>query len=359
MMAREPVPFVSERTQELRGKVLPLGSVTPSLDLSQLVRGWLTRGGFSVAYGPSNCGKTFLLADLGMHVATGQDWLGNKVQQGAVVYVAAEGGGGIRNRIAAMLKTRPEVDEAVPFYLLPTAINLMSEGDTVSLSELLPDTEVSLIVIDTMARALGHGDENAAKDVGIFVQNVDALRERTGAHVCVVHHSGKDADRGARGSSALRAAVDTEIAVSADHQVTAPKQRDLPQPAPLYFCLQTVELGHDLDGEPVTSAVVIQADEPTPNANKSKPLGGKAEVALEALRDAIREDGEVKNGPDWPGNRKVVARTKWFVRCDVHGLTSGTSESAARTAFARAKGRLIEFNKVRMLNDYAWLVDED
>ena len=359
MQTYEPVPFVSDRTKEMRRKILPLNQVSARLDISQLVRGWLTVGGFSILYGPSNCGKTFLMTHAAMCVATGADWFGSKVRQGAVVYVAAEGGGGINNRIAALRRTRPEIDASTPFYLLPTAINLMSQGDAVSLADLLPDEQVSLIVIDTMARALGGGDENTAKDVGVFVQNVDALRERTGAHVCVVHHSGKDAERGARGSSALRAAVDTEIAVTADGQVSAPKQRDLPQPAPVFFDLEAVELGRDSDGFPVTSAIVVQADGPRKTANKSKPLGGKAEVALEALRDAIREDGETRIGPDWPSNRKVVDRTKWRERCDAHGLTSGASESAARTAFNREKDRLIEANKVRIYNNYVWLACDE
>lgn len=356
MQPHEPIPFMSDRTKELRSKVLPFGQVSARLDISQLVRGWLTKGGFSVLYGPSNCGKTFLMTHLAICIATGKPWLGNSVRQGAVVYVAAEGGGGINNRIAAQRESCPEADGSTPFYLLPTAINLMGQGDAVSLSELLPDEAISLLVIDTMARALGDGDENTAKDVGIFVQNIDALRDRTGAHVCVVHHSGKDADRGARGSSALRAAVDTEIAVSADRQVTAPKQRDLPQPAPLFFDLETVELGKDADGFPVTSAIVVQSDALELSPKASKAIGGKAEVALEALREAIREDGEIRLGSEWPQNRKVVDRTKWRVRCDAHGLTSGASESAGRTAFNRAKDRLIEANRVRIFNDYAWLV---
>ena len=96
MTKLEPIPFVLERAKDLRSHLLGLSDIEPVLNCAQLVHGWLTTGGLSVVYGPSNCGKTFFVADLSMHVAAGMPWRGCKVQQGAVVYAAAEGGAGIK-----------------------------------------------------------------------------------------------------------------------------------------------------------------------------------------------------------------------------------------------------------------------
>ena len=69
---------------------------------------------------------------------------------------------------------------------------------------------VGLIVIDTLSRVMAGGNENAPEDMGALVRNIDRLRDETGGAVLLVHHSGKDLSRGARGHSLLRAATDTE-----------------------------------------------------------------------------------------------------------------------------------------------------
>ena len=70
------------------------------------------------------------------------------------------------------------------------------------------------IVVDTLSRALAGGDENSPVDMGRIVVAADRIRAETGAHFTYVHHTGKDAARGARGHSLLRAATDTEIEVT-------------------------------------------------------------------------------------------------------------------------------------------------
>jgi hypothetical protein len=212
------------------------------------------------------------------------------------------------------------------------------------------------VVIDTLARSMGAGDENTAKDAAMFVRNCDLIREATGAHVMVIHHTGKDEDRGARGSSALRAAVDNEIQVTSEWEILSRKQRDQPQPDPLHFELRSVVLGMDEDGEPVTSAVVDVAEPPKPTR---KPLMGRNEVAMQALYDALRQHGTTKSGNTWPHNHKVVAVDHWREACGVHGLTTGSSDSAARQAFKRAKDKLMDMDEVREFGDHVWRVQDD
>jgi hypothetical protein len=150
---------------------------------------------------------------------------------------------------------------------------------------------VALVVIDTLSRAMQGGNENASEHMGAFVINVDKLRIATGAHVMIVHHSGKDKAKGARGHSLLRAATDTEIEVEAG-QVKATKQRDLELPKPMPFRLESIEIGRDSEGEVVTSAVALLGERPPSRVDFDVVKLTKMEaLALDTLSEAIATRG--------------------------------------------------------------------
>ncbi|EJE2981451.1 TPA: AAA family ATPase, partial [Escherichia coli] len=120
---------------------------------------------------------------------------------------------------------------------------------------------VQLIVIDTLARCFGGNDENDARDMGAFIEGCDTIKRETGATVLVVHHSGKDDSKGARGSSSFRAALDAEFNVRREGDggaiiLTCTKMKDAEEPRPAAFDLKTVNLFTDRDGEAVASLVL-------------------------------------------------------------------------------------------------------
>lgn len=225
-------------------------------------------GRLSVMYGQSGSGKTFNALDLAFHVAAGKPWHGGrKVKQGLVVYVAAEGGAGIFKRTAA-LGLKHDIKDDIPLDIVPCPIDLMRTGkdsDTHKLIALVREAEADhgqrceMIVIDTLSRALAGGDENASTDMGVFIKHVDGLRMATGAHVMIVHHSGKDQARGARGWSGVKAAVDTEMSVH-EGKLSFQKQRDMDMAEPVAFKLEVVRIGEREDGKAVTSCVVRYLD---------------------------------------------------------------------------------------------------
>ena len=99
----------------------------------------------------------------------------------------------------------------------------------------LREHEIKLIVIDTLAYAMAGGEENSAKEMGVAVDGMQKLRNEVGASILLIHHSGKDRSKGARGSSVLKAAVDTEIEINASGDkisLHADKQRHI-RPATL------------------------------------------------------------------------------------------------------------------------------
>jgi hypothetical protein len=346
----------------------PLDSIKPVLSSRYLVKGWLDRGATSVVYGESNVGKTFFALDLAMHVAAGLTWHGANVPPasesfGCVVYVACEGGSGISNRIEAIRRHDADLIEQAEarhgFTLLPTILDLCDETDAKELVKAfatLP-ARIGLVIIDTLARTMGSGDENTTRDMGSFIRSLDHIRYATGAHIMVIHHTGKDASKGARGSGSLRAAVDTEICLACCGPVIMAetrKQRDMPTGKVFAYMLRVVAIGEDEDGEPVTSAVV----EPTEPAKKTHPLTGQKLIAMQALDDALAHKGEKRHGDMFPPNRRCVSLEIWREFSNRHSLTCGSAESAARTAFNRARDGLQRDGFIRIVDGYVWRSEE-
>ncbi len=179
-------------------------------DPAWLLEGLLPQGALAELYGTFAVGKSFLALDWALSVVAGVPWLGRPVKLGGAVYVSAEGGAGLKKRIAAWRTEHTEADLSrfrtilVPvIFLEPTFVKFLVE----SIREELGDP--ALVVIDTLARCFGDGDENSAADMGKFVFGTDWIKAKfPGATVLVIHHSGKKANQGDRGSTALRGAAD-------------------------------------------------------------------------------------------------------------------------------------------------------
>ncbi len=201
-------------------------------------------------YGPSGTGKTFYALHLAHCVASGKPFDELKVRQGVVIYVSAEGTGSIGARLAVIGPDRSE-----SLKVLSLAIDLQSNDvDLTAISTLAKEIvegsgkEAVLVVIDTLARSFGGGDENAAAEMNKVLSRITALKEELDTTVLIVHHTGKDAERGARGSSALRAGIETELEMKSKDglvHVRATKQRDLDGYWNHCFEIVPVELGQD------------------------------------------------------------------------------------------------------------------
>lgn len=230
-----------------------------------LIDGLLDQGAMTVLYGESNSGKTFVALDMAFHIASGGYWGGMETAKLDVAYIAAEGGQGFRKRVAALRKKHGTAADA-GFHVLVHPINLLrADADLGPLIEALRATEaragrkIGLVVVDTLSRAMSGGDENASTDMGAMVKHLDALRAAVRTHLMVVHHTGKDKARGARGHSLLRAATDTEIEI-ADRTISVTKQRDLDGAWSSGFDLVVVNIGADVKGRPVSSCCVALVD---------------------------------------------------------------------------------------------------
>ena len=266
----------------------------PVLDRRYLIDDIFDLGSMAVTYGDSNSGKTYVVLDQAFAIATGREWNGHKVKQGLVVYVAAEGGTGFYKRIEAYRRTFGATE--LPFSLIPCPIDLHSTGDAGDTERLVRlirteeahfATQCVLVVIDTLARAIGGGDENTSVDMGLLVRHCDRIRAATGAMINLIHHTGKDKSKGARGSSALRAATDTEIEIFADDskpgcgEFRVRKQRDMERTRNAGFELRPIEIGIRADGKPITACTV--AWRPAANDEFEPKLTGAHQPVWEAI----------------------------------------------------------------------------
>lgn len=260
----------------------------------ELVEGMLIENRMSVVYGDSNTGKSFLALDMAAHMTLGRDWFGRKVRQGAVLYLAAEAPRSIQDRARALAEKLGE--PLNDLFITDCPIDIWDPNgsttaiiSTAAMIENAYGVKIRLIIVDTLARAMGGGDENATKDMGVLVKHSDLIRDSSDAHVMFIHHTGKDTARGARGSSALRAATDTEIEVSdpgnqkpKEFKVT--KQRDLQGKGEVYgFILVTVNLGLGVFDNLMTTCYVQEA-QPAESTPEDALTGIQREI-LDFIRD--------------------------------------------------------------------------
>lgn len=306
-------------------------------------------GEFSVVVGPPGSGKSAIITDAAMHVAEGRQWHGKDVRKGFVVYFPAERKTLTERRMAAYRKRNAIAD--IPLAVVGGKLD-MTNGliDAQSLATEIKrlSFECGLdcvwIIIDTLSRTFGGGDQNYTKDMGRFIQSVDELIRTTGAHVTVIHHSGWAGERG-------KGAIDLDGAVDASFFVTNGKNgfllkcdgaNDAEEGAVAAFDLESVDVGVDVNGKVTTAPVVVPREitliekghfpaAPTTNAAK----------ALAALQKIIEEN------PDGEGKVEREAwRAEYYAACRAEN--ANVKPDALKARFKRAQEDLL---KKDVLND--------
>lgn len=257
---------------------------TKPAPIKWMVKHWLQDRALIMVHGPSGGGKTFVVLDWCLHVSSGKtDWFGHKVNPGTIVYLAGEGHHGIRGRIAAWRQHHQSGDLAMWVSKAGCDLNT-AEGynRVVEAVRGLPERPKA-IVVDTLHRFL-NGDENSAQDAKTMIDACNALMTEFDCSVILVHHTGvsEEAQHRARGSSAWKGALEIEVSIvpaKGDNpmQIIQRKSKDAEEAKPVYANLQVVHINgwYDDDGEPVGSAVLVQAEPPAERKKESKLDGFK------------------------------------------------------------------------------------
>jgi AAA domain len=295
-------PRATARTTVEQGKPQGNGNVDPfpvdtiktlmaSVSRITLVKGFAGRGELVLFYGPPKHGKTFLASHFSISVAVRANWFGrkHKAPLGFVLYCALEGGQGMCQRLKAILQHDPALGDHITeqnLIIMRQRIDLRQPTDVARLIATIAKHEREtglpclLVVIDTVARALGSGNDTDPKDVSALIA-ADTIRQAgSQPTVALIHHAGKDVNRGPRGRSDLPGAIDTCVLVERlenghGNRATCEYAKDDPDGWAIDFRLEQVEIGKDEDGDPITTCVLREGEAHTYAPPKAKTTNAK------------------------------------------------------------------------------------
>lgn len=300
-----PVKVIEARQdEELRDTTLPLVRGFEGFDTqaSYLIKNYLPASCAASIYGPSGSFKSFLALSWACHIASGKPWNDSKVVQGAVLYVVGEGGVGVPRRIRAWADEYNKGQDVPNVYRIDMPVFMADPAQVLELQIAAAQVKretglpVRLIVIDTVARCFGAGDENSATAMGAFIAGCDMVKASTGATMLMVHHTGKQEANGARGSSAFKAALDAEYLVKREADkgtslvLKATKMKDSEPPKDLAFDLKNRVVTYDEDGDEVTSLVVYDVGR-EPEDPESDGLSTLSKALYQAVKKAADHKG--------------------------------------------------------------------
>jgi AAA domain len=295
--------------------------------------------GMGVIYGEPEKGKTWLVLDLAFRLSTGLGGLGRAASDPVdVVLYAGEGIRGIATKRAAAWFSHHGVDRANARLLLtsnPPDVSSQSSMDAFAAGIRQAGFNPGLIVFDTYARALAEAglSENDPGDVMQYVKAAEALKQHFDAMVLAIHHSGKDAARGARGSNSLRGAIDVEWEVDADWEgrriiATCTKMKDWERPSePLHFAVV------DVAG---TGGIVLEP------ANADEYKGSKRKAVTRAEIGQALRDGGVMRGVTW--TTKELALALAGEHCDKPNVVNAKVKALKRDEKTRFASYVTHFS---------------
>lgn len=323
--------------------------------LKWLMRDYLLPESLALIFGEPESGKSLVILDWAAHIATGTPHHGNPVKQGCVVYLAGEGHHGIRRRLKAWTLANGIGLHDAPLVVSERGAKLTDEASLADVIESIDAAATAygkpvLIVVDTLHRNFGDGDENSATDMGVFVHHLDRLRARYGAAIVTVHHCGHGDNKRSRGSSAIRGSLDIEYSANnSDGLITlaCTKFKDAPKPDPAGYEIVPVTLPWlDSDGIEEVSVTVKQAAAAIGKAGGAgKRMPPSVRYGIGSLHQATRERGQdgAVHVDDW---RPVF----------YSGHTADSTD-AKKVAFQRVRKELIEGSAASAKDDRYSLLD--
>ena len=335
-------PEIPANDNNIRGKLIFLGEDRPYVPKPELVRDTMPRNGVGFFGGQSGSWKTFFSIHAATCFMTGEPLAGRDIERtGGVVYLAAEGEGTIEGRLKARRTKLKKPNAELPFYLL-TGMGAIADLGSYKILEtrlrgaaddMRKRFNVPLVafIIDTVAAA-GMIAEDKENDPGAWQKVFDGLQpiaSRLDCVIILVHHAGKNASAGLRGSSNARAGADFALMLACDrdeitgatghHYLHLAKSRDAPEGPIAAIKAEPVVIGSRHDGSPVTTLVLefnTNDREPPKKARATKA----AKPFREAVDAALSDSGEnvhVRGESDAPVVRAArvdLVRTEFNLR---------------------------------------------
>lgn len=375
---QDPIAYALQLSRGSRNLFQKFNEIWLFRESRGLIEDVFDRESLVAIVGKPGSSKTFLALDMALAIARGVPWFGHSVRNAEmVVYVAAEGGGGINARIEAYRLKNGLHQEDLDFFLLPAPVSLLDEdGEMDDLIADIRDLEVrhgaacTAIFVDTLSMSMPGGDENASLAMTKAVDSARRLIRELGATVALIHHLGKDRGKGARGHSSLLGALDTELTVEGcanGFRMHATKQRDIETGAGHSYTLESVALGANADGKPMSSCVVVPASGSMPQEEKT--IEGAQLEAYNCFKFLLDNQGEAippkvveeRYGPmdhKYRGARCISVKLvkDRFVRSRQEDADGRDIEAdSSRRAFDRARSKLQERGLIELFGGVMWI----
>jgi len=307
-----------------------------------LVYDFFEQNTVSLLFGDSGSHKSFIALDLACCIGTGKSYHGLQLKQSPILYLAAEGRGGIRKRIAAWeLVNQINIDN-FPIYVPKQFILLDTEEGKEELFEALkynfwpdvkekyslPDDRSFIIFIDTLAKSMA-GDEDQTKDMNKILNVSRELQQDYNCTVILIHHTGHSNKSRPRGAYTLIGGVDTNYRIETNNtkEITKfipCKMKDAEEPEPIYFSKKIIDLGIiDDRGRPVTSLIMtkINSDTKLTNLNGKNKNIALVITAMKQLNGFAKTQKElIKIYQELNQNKKSVTESsiKGYIRKSVN-----------------------------------------
>ena len=172
--------------------------------------GLLLDGTLLLLIGPPKSKKTFLTMNLALSIASGSDFSGFKVPKPKkVLYLLAEGGFyPTRDRFKKMAKGKNQN----LFVGFPNYLPINSEDGYHFLYNLVNEFNPDVLILDPLIK-FHDVDENSASQMSDVLGKIRTMMAELELSVILVHHTGKVASRGGRGSSVIVGDYDSCIEI--------------------------------------------------------------------------------------------------------------------------------------------------
>ena len=295
-LTQTPEVIAAAKAAEIHAERFKLETATEFVvrrKASWIIKGVIPNANLGVIYGASGSGKSFFAFEQAAAIARGIDWRGHKTIKSKVCWVAAEGQEDMRKRVFGYCKHHKiDPKELDNMFFVANAPNLMEVNDVRDLvKQIKKQGAFNMVIVDTLAQSMPGGNENSGEDMGKVLGHCKEITRLTGAMVELIHHSGKDESRGARGWSGLRAACDFEfeiIRADEDRVATVTKMKGGADGAEYGFRLETLVVGQDDDGDDETTCVVEFTDSSRATVTVTQgPKGANKKIIMDKARSMI------------------------------------------------------------------------